>query len=175
MKTNKPDLAVNTRKTPAKSSSMHNFLDTAGAFLALGCSLHCALLPVALVMIPAFTLALSSFRDPHHGLAIGMLSLLRWEPYLLLGSVLLASMTSLLRRHRQVRELPWLPLLFGSVLFALALDARTWVSPWWHAGLMVLGGAVLSSVHITNLRSLSLATGQRQQSSRATLLLSSSQ
>ena len=169
MKTNKPDPAPDFRATATKPSRIVNFLDAAGAVLSLGCSLHCALLPVALVMIPAFTLALSSFRDPHHGLAIGMLSLLRWEPYLLLGSLLLATTTSLLRRHRESREPAWLALLFASVLFALALAARTWTSPWWHAGLMVLGGAVLSSVHITNLRSIAHSPVQRQQSSRATL------
>ena len=118
-------------------SSHH--LDRLGAIGSLLCALHCALLPLLIVLLPS--LGLASLAS-------------HWFER---GFVVFASLIGLFsviwgyRRHRAVRALsllvPGLLLLWGGMLLRPLHEGL-----WLHALTMTLGGSLVGLAHLANLR-----------------------
>ena len=114
-------------------------LDRFGAYGSLVCAAHCALLPVAIALLPSLGLA---------SLAGDMFEL---------GFVVFATLLGLFsvvwgyRRHRAVRALglliPGLVLLWSGILFRPLHESLVW-----HALAMTLGGTLVALAHLANLR-----------------------
>src|SRR5665811_658831 len=83
------------------------WLDRLGATVSTACALHCATVPFLFLFIPALTLSLRSWSDPHHGLAIALLATLRWERVIVAGVILFAGVVLVLcyMRHRRMSVL----------------------------------------------------------------------
>lgn len=113
--------------------------DRLGAIGAFICALHCALIPVALALIPTLGLGLVAW----HGAEIG---------FSVLATVL--AITSLVLGYRNHRAYhawllvaPGLALIWGSLLYP-PLHAS--VLP--HAIAMTVGGVLIALAHLVNLR-----------------------
>ncbi|HEY0180133.1 MAG TPA: MerC domain-containing protein [Dokdonella sp.] len=131
-----------------------HLLDRTGAFVAVLCAIHCAAVPLVLATMPSVTLALLSWKDPHHRAAMWLLRASRWE-WLVVAFALGFAATSLalgFARHRRLH--PALLLVLAALLFAVAIGSPLSIVPGWHAGFAVLGGAALAAAHVTNLRAL---------------------
>jgi hypothetical protein len=115
------------------------FLDRLGATGSLLCALHCALLPVAIALLPTLGIALWLGDGFEQGFVI--------------FATLLGLVTLVLgyRRHRAGRALallvPGLAVLWAALLVE-PLHARTLA----HAITMTLGGTLVGLAHLTNLR-----------------------
>ena len=123
--------------SPAQRS--HRLLDRFGAAGSLVCAIHCALLPLAIAMLPALGIATwlgDGFEQ---------------------GFVLFATLLGLFsvvwgyRRHGAVRALglllPGLAILWIGVLYSPLHH-----SLWPHAIAMTLGGSLVGLAHLANLR-----------------------
>lgn len=132
---------------------MQQTLDRIGMLLAMGCALHCLLVPVLFAVLPGLALALHSFHDPLRPLAIGLLRLQALETWLVVAALSWAGAALALgwRRHR--RFLPGGLALLGAGSFLLALS-RLLPGRWLHAGLLALGGVLLALAHWCNLRAV---------------------
>ncbi|MGY3264075.1 MerC domain-containing protein [Lysobacter sp. HA35] len=121
-------------------------LDRIGATGSLLCAIHCALLPVLIVLLP--TLGFAAWRN--EAFELGFISF---------ASVLgLYSLVRGYRRHRIVRALvllvPGLAALWMGVTYAPLHDSTIA-----HAISMTLGGTLVGLAHVTNLRLQSLHDG----------------
>lgn len=114
-------------------------LDRMGMTGALLCAIHCALLPVALVVLPSVGLALV-FNDRVEFIFVGFASF-----------VGLVSLVRSFRMHRAGAALallvPGLALLWGGVLWAPLHEA---LAP--HAITMAAGGSLVAVAHFLNAR-----------------------
>jgi len=129
-------------------------LDRAGTFIAAACALHCAVVPLILALVPSMTLALLSWHDPRHRLAMRLLQASRWE-WLFVLVALLVAVSSLglgYLRHRSAR--PGLLLAAAAVSFALAIASPLSTNVLLHASFAVLAGLALAGGHLLNLRLL---------------------
>jgi hypothetical protein len=128
------------------------WLDRLGATASALCALHCAAVPFLFLWMPAFAIALRSWSDPHHGLAMMLWATLRWERSMV--AIVLAFATLVLlagyARHRDPRVL--LPGVLGAALLVTAVTVGFDQPLWVHTTLMVAGGILLSVAHLTNLR-----------------------
>ena len=113
--------------------------DRLGAVGAFICALHCALIPVALALLPTLGLGLVAW----HGV--------EWA-FILFASVL--AVTSLYLGYRGHRAYhawllvaPGLGLIWGSLLYAPLHES---VVP--HAVAMTVGGVLIALAHLVNLR-----------------------
>jgi hypothetical protein len=113
--------------------------DRLGAVGAFICALHCALIPVALAVLPALGLGLVAW----HGLELAFS-----------GFATLLAITSLwlgYRNHRAYHAwllvAPGLLAIWGAVLYPPLHDS---VLP--HAIAMTLGGVLIAIAHLVNLR-----------------------
>ncbi|MBX3724449.1 MAG: MerC family mercury resistance protein [Xanthomonadales bacterium] len=140
---------------------MQRTLDRVGMLLALGCALHCLMVPVMFALLPGLVLALHSFQDPLRPLAIGLLRLQALEGWLVAVALAWAAAALVLgwRRHR--RLLPGGLALLGAGSFLLALS-RLFPGRWLHAGLLALGGVLLALAHWSNLRAFDRRPGRPQ-------------
>jgi hypothetical protein len=127
-------------------------LDRIGTLVAAICALHCALLPLAFASVSSLTLALLSWKNPHHGLAIALLQASRWEWLVVSIALGLGGVSLVLgfARHRGLQPLALLLLSAGCFSLAIA-------SPWsadvsMHAAFAVFGGSALAGAHLLNLR-----------------------
>lgn len=121
------------------SPARHRLLDRIGAYGSVLCAVHCALMPVAIALLPSVGLA--------------VLGSTAFE----VGFVLFASLIGLFslvwgyRRHRAMRALslllPGLLLLWTAVLYAPLHQSLV---P--HAVAMTLGGTLIGLAHLANLR-----------------------
>jgi hypothetical protein len=129
-------------------------LDRIGTVLAGLCAVHCALLPLAVATTSSFTLALLSWHDPHHDLAMWLMRISRWEAWVVLGAITFATISIGIgfRVHRNTR--PALMVLAASLSFGLALYAPVFRTPLLHAVLAVMGGVLLVTAHLVNLGAL---------------------
>ena len=127
-------------------------LDRVGTVVAGLCAVHCALVPIAIATTSSFTLALLSWRDPHHGFAMWLLRISAWETWVVAAALVFASVSLGLHfpMHRDAR--PAVLLLVAAIAFACALYLPALRSPVLHGVLAVLGGFLLISAHLTNLR-----------------------
>lgn len=137
-------------------------LDRAGTLIAALCALHCALVPLALMLIPSMTLALLSWHDPRHRMAMRLLQASRWE-WLFVVIALLVAAGSLglgYLHHRDAR--PCALLLAAAASFALAIASPLSSNVLLHASFAVLAGLVLASGHLLNLRLLRRSASLRE-------------
>ncbi|NZA27607.1 MerC domain-containing protein [Luteimonas sp. SJ-92] len=110
-------------------------LGFAASFL---CAVHCALLPLALALLPALGLNLGGWIDFDQAFVVFAT---------LLG---LTTMTLGYRRHRAFRA--WALLLPGLALVWLGAFSPLHDHTLGHAAIMVAGGLLLAGAHLLNLR-----------------------
>lgn len=136
-------------------------LDRIGTVLAGLCAVHCALVPLVVATTSSFTLALLSWHDPHHDLAMWLLRISLWEAWVVLIAIAFAtvSMGFGFRAHRNVH--PMLLVLAAALSFGLALYAPAFRTPQLHAALAVVGGALLVGAHLMNLGELRSRRGKK--------------
>lgn len=124
---------------PSRARPTDRIVDRLGAAGSLLCAIHCALLPVAVALLPALGLAALRGDGVERAFvvfasALGMLSLAQGY-----------------RRHRTVQALwlllPGLGLLWAGVLVHALHDTLV---P--HAVAMATGGALVGLAHLANLR-----------------------
>ena len=113
--------------------------DRIGLTASLLCALHCALLPLAIVLLPSLGIATALGDSFEEGFVVFAT---------LLG---LFTLVSGYRRHRAVRALrlllPGLAILWLGVLYEPLHH-----SLWPHALAMTLGGTLVGLAHLANLR-----------------------
>jgi hypothetical protein len=102
------------------------------------CAIHCALVPLALALLPAFGLTAVGWVDID-------------QAFVVFATLLGATTMSLgYRRHRAFRAwallLPGLGLVWAGAFSALHTHGIT------HAAVMVAGGLLLAAAHLANLR-----------------------
>ena len=119
--------------TPLKRADRLGFI---ASFL---CALHCALLPVAITLLPSLGIA-SWLGEGFEGAFVVFASLLG-----------LFTLVSGFRRHREVRAL-WLLVPGLVVLWVGVLYAPLHHSLLPHAVAMTLGGSLVGLAHLANLR-----------------------
>jgi hypothetical protein len=136
-------------------------LDRLGTLFAGLCAVHCALVPVAIAATSSFTLALLSWQDPHHGLAMWLLRLSAWEGWVVGGALTFATISFgvAFPSHRDPRPLTLL--FIAAAAFFGALCMPVFRAPAMHALLAVLGGGVLVTAHLANLRARPRVTSGR--------------
>ncbi len=116
-----------------------HWLDRFGAAGSLLCAIHCALLPLAIALLPSLGVAVLAGDGFEQGFvafaSVFALLVLGWS----------------YRRHRALRALtllvPGLALLWWAVLYP-PLHASTWP----HAVVMTTGGTLVGLAHWANLR-----------------------
>lgn len=112
--------------------------DRVGFAASFLCALHCALVPLALALVPALGLKVAGRADIDQAFVVFAT---------LLG---LTTMTIGYRRHRMVRA--WALLLPGLALIWAGSFTRLHDHGWAHGVVMVLGGFALAGAHGINLR-----------------------
>lgn len=127
------------RRTSPRSQRTHRLLDRLGAYGSLLCAIHCALLPVAIALLPAFGLVSLG----NEGFEQGFVAFAT-----LLG---LFSLIQGYRRHGVFRAL-WLLLPGLLVLWLAVLYRPLHESQLPHALAMTLGGCLVGLAHVINLR-----------------------
>lgn len=120
--------------------------DRIGFAASFLCAMHCALLPIALALLPSLGLGAGGWIDIDQAFVV--------------FATLLAATTLTLgyRRHRAFKA--WALLVPGLVLVWIGTFTPLHVHGTAHALLMVLGGLLLAGAHLLNLR-LSHAAGTR--------------
>ncbi len=105
---------------------------------SLACALHCALLPLAVGLVPA--------------LGLGVVAGIDFDQAFVVFATLLGLATLALgyRRHRGLRA--WLPMLLGLALVWTSTFTALHVHSPWHAGTMVTGGVLIAIGHLLNIR-----------------------
>ncbi|MCX7556984.1 MerC domain-containing protein [Xanthomonadaceae bacterium JHOS43] len=112
--------------------------DRVGMWASFACALHCALLPLALALMPTLGLGAFSLVDID-------------QAFVVFATVLgVTTLTMGYRRHRG----------FAAWAFLLAGLALVWVNTFtvlhdhslWHAVMMTIGGLLIAAAHLVNLR-----------------------
>lgn len=112
--------------------------DRIGFAASFLCAVHCALLPLALGVLPALGLNVSGWIDFD-------------QAFVVFATVLgLTTMTVGYRRHRTFRA--WALLLPGLALVWLGAFSLLHDHGLLHAVIMVVGGLLLAGAHLLNLR-----------------------
>ena len=122
---------------PAAPSTLAK-ADRVGFAASFLCAIHCALLPVALALLPSLGLGLGGWID--------------FDQAFVIFATLLGATTLTLgyRRHREFRA--WALLVPGLALVWLASFTALHSHTAGHAALMVVGGLLLAGAHLLNLR-----------------------
>lgn len=112
--------------------------DRIGMWASIACAVHCALLPLALVLAPALGLGMVGWLDID-------------QIFVLVATVLGVAMLALgYRSHRAVSV--WLLLLAGLTLVWLNAFSPLHEHGLWHAVMMVSGGLMIALAHWRNTR-----------------------
>ncbi|WP_242108470.1 MerC domain-containing protein [Luteimonas aquatica] len=119
---------------------LHALLDRLGATGSLLCALHCALLPLALAVIPSVGLSVW-FGDG-------------FERGFVLFATLMGAFSLVwgYRRHRKFRALGLLLLGLAAIWAGLLYDPWHSGSVGLHAAVMTFGGTLVGLAHLLNLR-----------------------
>ncbi|HEY4556551.1 MAG TPA: MerC domain-containing protein [Lysobacter sp.] len=112
--------------------------DRVGFTASLLCAIHCALLPIALALVPALGLGAGGWVDIDQGFVV------------FAGLLGVTTMTLGYRRHREFHA--WVLLAAGLVLVGLASFTSLHSHSLGHAVLMTIGGLALAGAHLMNLR-----------------------
>nr|WP_133001188.1 MerC domain-containing protein [Luteimonas arsenica] len=126
------------------SSRNLNRADRIGFAASFLCALHCALLPLALALMPALGLSLGGWVDIDQAVTVFAT---------LLGITTLAIGY---RRHRAFRA--WMLLVPGLALVWLGAFSPLHDHGLLHAALMTAGGLAIAGAHLVNLRLTHAAT-----------------
>jgi hypothetical protein len=112
--------------------------DRVGMWASLLCAVHCALLPLALALLP--TLGLSAFGRVDVD-----------QAFVVFATVLgIASLGLGYRRHRAFAA--WLLLALGLALVWANAFTSLHDHSLWHAVMMVAGGLLIAAAHLVNYR-----------------------
>lgn len=103
------------------------------------CAVHCALLPLAIALLPLLGLGLLGSEGFERGFLVFAL---------LLG---VGNLGRSFRQHRDITALLWLIPGLASVAAGVLVPAIHG-SPLWHAVLMASGGLLIAVAHLVNLR-----------------------
>lgn len=120
-----------------RSTLIARIADRFGASMSMLCAVHCALLPVVLVLLPALGLGFLADHRFEHGF-IAFASLLA-----------LTSLIVGVRRHQRFRAfwflVPGIVLLISSIAFEYENASL-------HSVMAAIGGTLVALAHVTNLR-----------------------
>ena len=124
---------------PARRRTFFIWIDSLGSASATLCAIHCALLPVAIALLPV--------------LGLGVLASAGFEQGFVLFATLLgvSSLSQGYRRHRVMTALAWLVpglLVVWAGVYLPVLDT----SPAGHAIAMTIGGTLIATAHLINLK-----------------------
>ena len=132
-------LSSSTSFPPALSFRLHHLVDRFGAAGSLLCAVHCAVLPLALALVPSLGLAFL-MRD---GVELAVV--------VFVTGLGLSSLWMGYRRHHVLRALLLLGLGLGALWAGLAYPPLHH-SRVPHAVVMTLGGVLVALAHLLNLR-----------------------
>ena len=125
--------------TPISRWSLHRWVDSLGSVGAVLCAIHCALLPIALVMLPMLSLGILASAAYEFGFVIFATALA------------IASLWHGYRHHRAYHAflvlIPGLAALWGGVSIHSWHDSLVA-----HAVAMSIGGALVGLAHLVNMR-----------------------
>lgn len=114
--------------------------DRIGMWAALACAVHCAVWPLALLVVPATGVALLPWGDVDQIMVV-------------FATILGVAMVSLgFRRHHTFKA--WALLLSGLVLVWLSAFTSLHAHGVWHTVMMVLGGSLIALAHLVNQRAV---------------------
>ncbi|MDR6991514.1 MULTISPECIES: MerC domain-containing protein [Luteimonas] len=122
---------------PAHNSTLQR-ADRVGFAASFLCAVHCALLPVALALLPAFGLNVGGWVDIDQAFVVFAT---------LLGAT---TLTLGWRRHRAFHA--WAMLIPGLVLVWAGAFTHLHDHTTTHAVVMTIGGLLLAGAHLLNLR-----------------------
>ncbi len=114
-----------------KSTPIWNYLDVLGAGLSFLCALHCALIPVLLILVPSLSLGIFASESLELGIIIGSLCI---------------ATVSLYRgflKHRRNR-------VIASGVFCAVLMTGSWYMG--YEQFAIMGGVGLALCHLLNYR-----------------------
>lgn len=139
------------RSTTPKVMANHTVLrdaDRIGFAASFLCAIHCALLPLALALLPALGLGVGGWIDIDQGFVVFAT---------LLGAT---TLTLGYRRHRAYRA--WALLVPGLLLVWAGAFTRLHDHTASHAVVMTVGGLLLAAAHFVNLRLTHKAAATRR-------------
>lgn len=127
-----------------RSASRLQHADRIGFAASMLCAIHCAAMPLVLALLPTFGLGLGGWIDIDQAVVV-------------FASVLAAATLTIgWRRHRAFRAwrllIPALLLLWFGAFGPFHAHGIEQAHGWLHVGLMVLGGVLLATAHLTNMR-----------------------
>jgi hypothetical protein len=128
------------------------WLDRAGALWATVCAVHCLVLPLIFVMFPAIWMALYSFSDPRHDIAIGILRLMTLEPWFIAVSAGIVGFAAWRGFVHHRRGLPTMLAVLGIASLSAAYRYGAAWEGVAHLLGMLAGGTLLVSSHYANIR-----------------------
>ena len=136
---NSPDLAAATAQgTQTDSERLQRTGDRVGMWASVACAVHCALLPVALALLPTLGLGAFALVDID-------------QAFVVFATVLGATTLTLgYRRHRGFAA--WALLLAGLALVWANTFTPLHDHSLWHAVMMTIGGLLIAAAHLVNLR-----------------------
>jgi asparagine N-glycosylation enzyme membrane subunit Stt3 len=129
-------------------------LDRFGMAWATVCAVHCLALPLAFVVFPALSMALYSFHDPNHAIAIGVLRLITFEPWFIVFATFVAGSACAFGAWRHRHWLPSLCAVAGILSLSLGYRFAGLWDGWLHPFGMISGAGCLVAAHTINLRYL---------------------
>lgn len=136
-----------TQCQPVADDRLRSAGDRIGMWASIACAVHCALLPLALVLAPALGLGVVGWLDVD-------------QIFVLVATVLGVAMLALgYRIHRAVSV--WLLMAAGLALVWLNAFSPLHEHGLWHAVMMVTGGLMIALAHWRNTR-LSLCARSRR-------------
>lgn len=148
---------MRTHNAPVLRTRLHQLWVWLSGGLSLACAVHCALVPLAFVLLPTLKMALFSVRDPNHAIAIFLMQSVRYEQPLVWLGLAIAGLSLLgvswrgAARHIRFHRLSWVLYAFGATLtLAGAYSPAREVLQ--HASLMLSGGLLLLMASLINAR-----------------------
>lgn len=126
------------RLNQVESERLQRTGDRVGMWASFACALHCALLPLALALLPT--------------LGLGALALVDFDQAFVVFATVLGVTTLTLgyRRHRGFAG--WALLLAGLALVWANTFTPLHDHSLWHAVMMTIGGLLIAAAHLVNLR-----------------------
>lgn len=126
------------RENQAESDRLQRTGDRVGVWASVACAVHCALLPVALALVPTLGLGAFALVDID-------------QAFVVFATVLgVTTLTLGYRRHRGFAA--WALLLAGLALVWANTFTALHDHSVWHAVMMTGGGLLIAAAHLMNLR-----------------------